>query len=94
MLKIVYSYINVTTLLKVLSVDLHAVLKLMFVILSIVLIKIYPKHKPEDKCSTWNGLFLTLLILLILQHGGFMVINFMYFRILVFNILNTSAKAT
>jgi hypothetical protein len=51
-------------------------------------------HAVVNNCKTWNGLFLLLLILLILQHCKLMVINFMYFRILLFNNLNTPVKAT
>jgi hypothetical protein len=45
-------------------------------------------------CSTWNGLFLMHLMLLILQHCKLMVINFTYFRILMFNLLKPSGNLT
>jgi hypothetical protein len=47
-----------------------------------------------NSCSTWTGLLLILLVLLILKHCGFMVINFMYFRIILSNILTISVRAT
>jgi hypothetical protein len=51
-------------------------------------------HAVVNNCNTWNGLFLILLLLLILQHCKFGVVNFTCFGILMFNISATALKAT
>jgi hypothetical protein len=50
-----------------------------------------PIGTVANTCNTWNG---SPLALLMLQHCRFTVVNFMYFRILMSNILIISVKAT